>query len=84
MSAWVTGFRSMQKALLYALCTPHALLKKLQDENQMSRKMAVMEDIKMLPIGDIWAEYCRVCGVPADGYYDEIEEYEKSVLSKRS
>ena len=84
VSAWVTGFRSMQKALLSALCAPHALLKKLQDENQMSRKMAVMEDVKMLPIGDVWAEYCRVCGVPADDYYDEIEEYEKRVLFKRS
>ena len=84
VSAWVTGFRSMQKALLNALCTPHAMLKKLQDENQMSRKMVAMEDVKMLPFGDVWAEYCRVCGVPADNYYDEIEAYEKSVLLARN
>ena len=83
ISAWVTGFRSMQKALLAALCTPHALLKKLQDENQLSRKMAVTEDLKMLPFGSVWAEYCRVCGVPADGFYDEIEAYERDVLLKR-
>jgi len=84
ISAWVTGFRSLQKALLSALCTPHAMLRKLQDENRMSRKMAAMEDVKMLPIGDVWAEYCRVCGVPADGYYDDIELYEKNVLLKRN
>ena len=83
VSAWVTGFRSLQKALLNALCTPHAMLKKLQDENQMSRKMVAMEDVKMLPFGDVWAEYCRVCGVPADNYYDEIEKYEKDVLLSR-
>ena len=73
----------MQKALLSALCTPSAMLKELQDTNQMSRKMVVMEDCKMLPIGDVWAEYCRQCGVSADSYYDEIEAYEKAVLLAR-
>ena len=83
ISAWVTGFRSMQKALLNALCTPSAYLKELQDTNQFSRKMVAMEDCKMLPIGDVWAEYCRQCGVDADNYYDEIEKYENEVLLKR-
>ena len=83
VSAWVTGFRSMQKALLNALCTPSALLKELQDTNQLSKKMVVMEDCKMLPIGAVWEEYCRQCGVVADGYYDEIEKYENEVLLKR-
>lgn len=84
VSAWVTGFRSMQKALLNALCIPSAMLKELQDTNQFSRKMVAMEDCKMLPIGDVWAEYCAQCGVPADGYYDEIEKYETEVLLKRN
>ena len=84
VSAWVTGFRSMQKALLNALCTPNAYLKELQDTNQMSRKMVAMEDCKMLPIGDIWEEYCEQCGVAASGYYDEIEKYEAEVQLKRS
>ena len=83
ISAWVTGFNSLQKALLNALCTPDALLKDLQDTNQFSRKMAVMEDIKMLPIGDVWDEYCRQCGVNGTNYYDEIQKYEDEVLSKR-
>ena len=45
--------------------------------------MVMMEDAKLLPFGDVWEEYCRVCGVPASGYYDEIEKYEKDVLLKR-
>ena len=84
ISAWVTGFRSMQKALLNALCTPNAAMKELQDSAQFSRKMVMMEDCKMLPIGDVWAEYCRQCGVDADNYYDEIEKYENEVLLKRA
>ncbi|MCR5793407.1 MAG: L-rhamnose isomerase [Lachnospiraceae bacterium] len=83
VSALVTGFRSMQKALLNALCQPNKLLKELQDTNQMSKKMVVMEDCKMLPFGDVWEEYCRQCGVAAGDYYDEIEAYEQTVLSKR-
>ncbi len=84
ISAWVVGYRSMAKALLNALCTPSTYLKELQDTCQFSRKMAVMEDCKTLPFGDIWAEYCAQCGVPADNYYDEIEKYEAEVLAKRA
>ena len=84
ISAWVTGFRSLQKALLEALCQPHAMLKALQDEGQMSRKMVAMEDVKLLPFADVWEEYCRQAGVPASNYYDEIEAYEKSVLLARN
>ena len=40
-------------------------------------------DCKMLPIGAVWAEYCRQCGVVDAGYYDEIEAYENEVLLKR-
>ena len=71
ISAWVTGFRSFQKALLNALCTPSALLKELQDTNQMSKKMVVMED-------------CRRCNVPAESWFEEIEKYETEVLVKRA
>ena len=84
VSAWVTGYRSMQKALLTALCTPSAMLKELQDTNQFSRKMVAMEDCKMLPIGAVWAEYCARAGVAADAsWFDEVKAYEKDVLSKR-
>lgn len=83
ISAWVTGFRSVQKALLNALCTPNTILKELQDTNQFSRKMTIMEDCKMLPLGDIWDEYCRQCGVPASDYYDEIQKYENEFLLNR-
>lgn len=83
VSAWVTGFRSFQKALLNALCTPSAMLKELQDSNQMSKKMVMQEQMKMLPIGDIWEEYCMRCGVAAEGWFTEIEKYEAEVQSRR-
>ena len=84
ISAWVTGFRSFQKALLNAVCTPSAMLKELQDTNQMTKKMVLMEQCKTLPLGDVWEEYCRRCGVAAEGWFDEIETYETEVLAKRA
>jgi L-rhamnose isomerase len=84
VSAWVIGFRSWQKALLNALCTPNALFKKLQDENRLTELMVLQEEIKTYPFGDIWAEYCRQCGVQEDKkWFEEIVSYEKEVLVKR-
>ena len=83
ISAWVTGFNSVQKALLNALCTPDKLLKELQDTNQLSRKMSVMEDLKLLPLGDVWDEYCIQCNVSSKDIYNDIQKYEDEVLVKR-
>ena len=65
VSALATGFRSWQKALLIALCTPNAMLKALQDTNQMSKLMVMNEAVKMLPIGEIWDEVLRAFGESA-------------------
>ena len=84
ISAWATGYRNLQKALLYALLQPHEEMKKLQDKGQFSRLMVLQEEIKTMPFGDIWAEYCRFCGKPADGeWFPLVEEYEKKVLVNR-
>lgn len=84
ISAWTVGIRSWQKALLMAMVTPNAQLKALQDEANFTKLMVMQEEMKTLPFGDIWAEYCKECGVAADtSWYDEIMKYEKDVLSKR-
>lgn len=84
VAAWVVGFCSWQKALLNALCTPHQMLKKLQDENRLTELMMMQEELKTYPFGAVWQEYCRRCGVPEDqGWYESIQQYEKDVLAKR-
>lgn len=84
ISAWTVGFRSWQKALLTALCTPNEQLKALQDAGNFTELMVQQEDIKMLPFGEVWNEYCRQCGAPVDGqWFDEVKVYEEKVLSKR-
>ncbi len=84
VSAWVTGFRNLQKALLYALLEPNAQLKQLQDEGNWSKLMVMLEEEKTMPFGEVWDEYCRCCGKPVDGaWFSEIEKYEAEVQSKR-
>ena len=84
ISAWTVGFRSWQKALLSAMITPNAMLKDLQDANRMSELMVMQEEIKTLPFGDIWNEYCAQCGVAAGPeWFKEVEAYEQEVLLKR-
>lgn len=84
ISAWVTGYRNVQKALLFALLQPTAELKKLQDEQNFTKLMVVQEELKTLPFNEIWDEYCKRCNKPKDGvWYKEVERYEREVLSKR-
>ena len=70
IAAWAVGFRSWQKAL--------------QDENRLTELMLMQEEIKTLPFGDIWSEYCEQCGVKTGkAWFDDIKAYEKDVLSNR-
>jgi L-rhamnose isomerase len=44
----------------------------------------MQERVKVLPFGDVWGEYCKRCGAPTECHlWEEIEKYEKEVLSKR-
>ena len=84
VSAWVTGFRNLQKALLYALLEPSDTLVQLQNEGNWTKLMVMQEELKTMPFGDVWQEYCRVCGKPEDGaWFAEIEKYEKGILAGR-
>ena len=84
ISAYVVGYRNVQKALLYALLQPNNALKKLQDEKRFTELMVLQEELKTLPFGDVWDEYCRSCGKPLDNeWYDEVARYEREVLAQR-
>lgn len=84
ISAWTVGFRSWQKALLSALITPNDMLRKLQEEGNMTRLMVMQEEMKTLPFGDIWEKYCEECVVAADeSWLDDVLAYEKEILAVR-
>ena len=80
--AWVTGQRSVEKALLYALLLPNAEMKAAQESGAFTKLMYLNERVKMLPFGEVWAEYLKENGLD-DNYYETIMGYEKKVLEER-
>ena len=85
IAAWVVGMRNMQKALLYGLLSPNAALKEKQDTFQLTDVLVGLEELKTLPFGDVWDEFCRQNGAPLDGeWFQDVKKYEKDVLFKRN
>lgn len=85
IAAWVIGTRNMIKALLNAMLMPHSKLIELQEEGNFTERLALMEELKTYPMGDIWNYYCELNNVPVkEEWLKEVKEYEKEVLSKRS
>ena len=82
ISAWVTGVRAMQKALLYAMLMPNEELKKLQDENNFTKIMYLNEKFKSMPWGIVWEEYLQRQNL-SDNWWEEIEKFEKEVIQNR-
>ena len=82
ISAWVTGVRNLQKALLFALLQPNEQLKALQNEANFTEIMYLSEEMKTMPLGEVWSEFLARQGV-AENYLAPIKEYEREVLLKR-
>ena len=85
VAAWVIGARNVEKALLWALLMPHDRLRTLQDEDRFTELLMAQEELKTLPFGAVWEEYCRQCGVPENEvWFQTVEKYEADVLKGRN
>ena len=84
IAAMIIGARNMEKALLKALLTPWNRLKELQDKGDHTAVLALQEEIKTLPWGEVWDEYLTRQNMVSDAkMFKEVREYEKEILSKR-
>jgi L-rhamnose isomerase len=84
VAAWVIGARSAIKALLLALLEPTARLREMEATGDHTSRLALLEEIKTLPFGEVWNEYLRRQDVP-DGVHwlAELKKYESQVLAER-
>ena len=82
LCAWVTGVRSMHKALLCAILQPYAEMKALQEAGNFTKVFYMHERVKFLPYADVWNEYLRRQGLCED-WYDEVEKFEEEVIANR-
>ncbi len=82
--AWTIGARNMQKALLWAHLIPSELLKEYQDSANYTKMMAINEEVKTFPFGEVWDEYCRRMKVPVGmDWIDAADAYEASIAATR-
>ena len=84
IGAYVIGTRATQKSVLRGLLEPVATLSELETTDRNFQKLALMEEAKAMPFGDVWNMFCLRNNVPAGAdFIKEIEKYEAEVTSKR-
>jgi L-rhamnose isomerase len=84
VAAWVVGTRNMLKALLIALLEPTDALKSAESRMDFTERLAMFEEQKSLPWAAVWDAYCERQGVAVGmAWFDEIRQYEKTVLAAR-
>jgi L-rhamnose isomerase len=82
--AWTIGARSARKAMLCALLEPSALLKDEEAAGRFGARLALMEELKNLPLSAVWDKLCLDAGVPTGtSWINASDKYEAEVLSKR-
>ena len=85
LAAWTIGARNTMCTLLMALLESLDMLEKLEIEGDFSHRLAMQEELKVMPSSAVWDYYCMQKGVPVGiAFMDVIRDYEKNELSKRS
>jgi L-rhamnose isomerase len=85
VGAWVIGARNTMRALLLALLEPIDQMRQLEVAGDYTRRLALLEELKVLPSNAVWDCFCLQQGVPVGiGFMDKVQDYEKRVLPKRS
>ena len=82
-AAWVTGVRNMQKALLRALLLPQARLKTAEEQLDFTARLLWTEELKDLPHGAVWAEFCARQDVPTGtALIGSLNAYQQKVAAR--
>jgi L-rhamnose isomerase len=56
----------------------------LEAAGDYTARLALLEELKGLPFGAIWDQYCQQQNVPVGyAFMDEIRSYEEKVLANR-
>ncbi len=85
LAAWTVGARNTLRAVLNALLEPRALLHQMEAGGDYSSRLALLEELKILPAGAVWDYYCNSKNVPVGmAFMEVIKSYEESEVVIRS
>jgi L-rhamnose isomerase len=84
VAAWTIGARNTLRALLMALLEPRDMLRQYENDGDFSSRLALLEELKSMPLSAVWDEYCLRKYVPVGmDFMKVIREYEWRELTKR-
>lgn len=84
IGAYIIGIRAAQKSLLNALLEPLHTLRKYEDGGMWFERLALLDEVKTLPLGAVYDYFNYKNDVPvAETYLTDVEKYEHEVLAKR-
>lgn len=82
-AAWVIGTRNMQKALLRALLMPFDRLRSAEDALDFTGRFVVTEELKDLPFGHVWDEFCTRMNCPSGLHLiNQLDRYQNTVAER--
>ncbi len=82
-AAWAIGTRNMQKALLRAFLLPLENLRKAEDALDFTERLVTTEEIKDLPFGTVWEEFCTRMECPTGrDLIQRLNAYQSSVSDR--
>ena len=85
IAAWTIGTRSTLKALLIALLEPREMLLRHERDGDFTSRLALLEELKSMPFGAVWDEYCRRQDVPVGAaWIQDVKRYEHDLRDSRS
>lgn len=85
IAAYTIGARATLQALLLALLQPLEELRAAESEGDYTRRLALLESLKTMPMGAVWDFYClRHDTPPANAWLDIVRNREKTILAHRT
>lgn len=84
IAGWIIGARATQKAVLMGMLAPIDTLKAMEIDGDLTKRLAITEELKSYPFGAVWDEFCARQNVPVGtDWLADVDQYEKDVLLKR-
>lgn len=84
IACWAIAMRNTRKALLKAALDPFDAIRRAEQEQDYTSRLALLEESKSLPFSAVWDYYCMKSEKPLGAQWlAEVKLYEREVLSNR-
>lgn len=73
IAASVIGARSVKKAIMIALLEPTEHLLQAEAADDLTKRLALLEEFRLLPAGIVFDEYCERHGMPGSDWLEKLK-----------